>query len=138
MATDVGVEVEADNESPQQQQQQQQHESRSGNTGDATPPAAREEHGMALEELLYSSSSFHAIVKPVTVTMILTALTVVYVNTEESIQEGEQALNSYVAFTSDDSSSTARNVGLSLLNALIMVCVIGLMTFVIVLLYKYR
>ena len=96
---------------------------------------------VSLEELLYSSSSYHAIAGPVTITMILSALAVTYINTEETIREGEQALSSaYEAFdnTAGGEASTAQTLGISLLNALVMVSVICVMTFVIVLLYKYR
>eukprot|EP00548_Thalassiothrix_antarctica_P002805 CAMPEP_0194134546 /NCGR_PEP_ID=MMETSP0152-20130528/4618_1 /TAXON_ID=1049557 /ORGANISM="Thalassiothrix antarctica, Strain L6-D1" /LENGTH=510 /DNA_ID=CAMNT_0038830335 /DNA_START=118 /DNA_END=1650 /DNA_ORIENTATION=- len=92
---------------------------------------------LSLEELLYSSSSFHAIAVPVTITMILSSLVVRYVNTEETIRETQQALSVYEAFDTDD-AGTAKTLGLSLLNGLIMVSVIGGMTFGIVLLYKYR
>ena len=98
-------------------------------------------HELSLEELLYSSASYHAIATPVSITMILSALAVVYINTEETIREGEEALSAaYEAFdnTAGGEASTAQTLGLSLLNALIIVCAIGAMTFVIVLLYKYR
>ena len=94
---------------------------------------------LSLEELLYSSASFHAISMPVSLTMILTALCVVFINTEETIKEGEQALSSaYKAFDNENSDSNAETLGISLINALIIVCGIGALTFGIVLLYKYR
>ena len=71
--------------------------------------------------------------------MILTALCVIFINTPETRAATEEALsNSYVAFQAPDDASTAVQVGLSLTNALIIVSVICAMTFVIVLLYKYR
>mmetsp|Transcript_2046 Transcript_2046/g.2898 ORF Transcript_2046/g.2898 Transcript_2046/m.2898 type:complete len:505 (-) Transcript_2046:1841-3355(-) len=105
----------------------------------ARPRANREENSaLSLEELLYSSSSYHAIAVPVTITMILSALTVIYINTDETIEAGEDALSVYETFHPSSEASTAQNLGISLVNTLIMVCVIGAMTFVIVLLYKYR
>lgn len=97
-----------------------------------------EDSTLSLEELLYSSSSFHAIAVPVTITMILSALVVIYINTDETIEAGEDALSVYETFHPSSEASTAQNLGISLVNTLIMVSVIGAMTFVIVLLYKYR
>jgi presenilin 1 len=100
-----------------------------------------EVNDLSIEELLYSSSSFHAIATPVSITMILSALCVVYINTEDTIQQGEAALSAaYEAFdnTAGGNATTAETVGISLVNALIIVTAIGAMTFVIVLLYKYR
>ena len=100
------------------------------------------DHAMSLQELLYSSSSYYAIAKPVTLTMVLAALAVVFVNNDETRAEGQQAMASaYQVWTvdSDSSSSSAtQNLALSLANALVMVTVICCMTFVIVLLYKFR
>jgi len=95
--------------------------------------------GISMEELIYGASSFHAIVKPVSITMILAALTVNYVNTEETKASGEAALDhTYQVFTLSDDQSAATNLGLGLVNALVIVAVITGMTFLIVLLYKYR
>lgn len=106
---------------------------------DASQQHEEEAKEMSLEELLYSTASFHAICKPVAMTMILTALCVIFINTPETLAANEQALSStYVAFQASDDASTAEKVGLSLTNALIIVSVICAMTFVIVLLYKYR
>jgi len=57
-------------------------------------PANEEDEGMTLSEVLYSASSFHAIARPVTLTMVLSALSVVFINTEETIAEGEEQLSS--------------------------------------------
>ena len=46
-------------------------------------------YGMSIEELIYSSSSYYAIVKPVTLTMILT---VVFINDNSTRQAGEAAI----------------------------------------------
>lgn len=95
--------------------------------------------GISMEELIYGASSFHAIVKPVSITLILAALAVNYVNTEETKASGEAALDqSYQVFTLSDDQSAATNLGLGLVNALVIVAVITGMTFLIVLLYKYR
>lgn len=92
---------------------------------------------MSLQELLYSSSSYHAIAKPVVLTMILSALAVVVVNNDQTRMEGQQAMaNAYQVWSLD--GSTGQNLALSLANALVMVTVICCMTFVIVMLYKFR
>ena len=92
-----------------------------------------------MQELIYGASSFHAIIKPVCITMILAAVSVMYINTDETKEQGEQALaKSYQVFTISDDQSAATSIGLGLFNSLVIVAVIGCLTFVIVLLYKYR
>jgi presenilin 1 len=93
---------------------------------------------MSLTELLYSSSSYHAIVKPVTLTMTMAALSVIFVNNKDTIQEGEAELAAaYQVFDTEDVTGSEK-LTLSLANSLIMVSVIAAMTFVIVFLYKFR
>jgi presenilin 1 len=73
--------------------------------------------------------------------MILSALTVVYVNTEETVEAGAEAMaDAYQVWKidSDGGSSTLATLGLSLANGLVMVSVMCMMTFVIVLLYRYE
>jgi len=73
-------------------------------------------------------------------TMILAALATVYINDEATLAAGEEQLaQAYTVFSvGGDDQTAAQNASLSLLNALIICSVIGLMTFGIVLLYKYR
>lgn len=71
--------------------------------------------------------------------MILAALAVHYVNTEQTREAGEKALaRSYQVFDISEEQSAATSIGLGLINSLIIVSGIGMMTFVLVLLYKYR
>jgi presenilin 1 len=73
--------------------------------------------------------------------MILAALTVVYINTEETVEAGAEAMaQAYQVWKidSDGGSSTLETLGLSLANGLVMVSVICMMTFVIVLLYRFE
>ena len=96
-----------------------------------------------IQEIQYAMDSFYAIVKPVLLTMILAALSVVYIRTDESAAAGEEALtNSYTVVgggdDGDSSSSTVRVVGESVVNALVIVSVICALTFLIVLMYKYK
>jgi presenilin 1 len=92
-----------------------------------------------VDDFLYGISSFDAIVKPVFVTMILAALSSVYISTPESRQEGEESLsNSYTVLQGSEDDTDGQKLGQSLVNGLVIVLVITVMTFVIVLLYKYR
>lgn len=100
--------------------------------------ASYEEREMTLQELLYSSSSFYAIVVPVSVTMILSALAVVFINNETTLEQGAESMAAAYQYFDTSGASTFGTLMLSLLNGLIMVSVIGAMTFVIVLLYKYK
>ena len=96
---------------------------------------------LSIQELLYSSSSYYAIAKPVCLTMILAALTVVYINTDQTREQGQAAMASaYQVFDTQDETNNNKGeaLALSLVNALIMICVIGTMTFVIVFLYRMR
>lgn len=98
-----------------------------------------EKKGISLQELIYAAASYNAVLKPVSVTMILAALAVIYINTDQTKAAGEKALDqTYQVFTISEDQSAAASLGLGLVNALIIVCVIGCMTFLIVLLYKYR
>eukprot|EP00538_Stauroneis_constricta_P012919 CAMPEP_0119556884 /NCGR_PEP_ID=MMETSP1352-20130426/8701_1 /TAXON_ID=265584 /ORGANISM="Stauroneis constricta, Strain CCMP1120" /LENGTH=589 /DNA_ID=CAMNT_0007603895 /DNA_START=1 /DNA_END=1766 /DNA_ORIENTATION=+ len=97
---------------------------------------------MNITELLYSTASFNAILMPVVITMILAALAVVFVNTDESVEAGADAMaGAYQVWKTNDESknySTVQQVGVSLANGLVMVSVICMMTFVIVLLYRFE
>jgi presenilin 1 len=100
-----------------------------------------EDFDISLAELLYSSSSYYAIAKPVALTMILSALAVVYVNTDETRAEGEQAMaTAYQMWSINNSGSDSNGqaLALSLANALVMVSVICCMTFVIVSIYRFK
>lgn len=72
--------------------------------------------------------------------MILSALAVVYVNNDETLESGAAAMNdAYAYFDYNNANlSTLQSLALGLANGLIMVTFIGMMTFVIVLLYKYN
>mmetsp|Transcript_18366 Transcript_18366/g.42370 ORF Transcript_18366/g.42370 Transcript_18366/m.42370 type:complete len:563 (+) Transcript_18366:161-1849(+) len=97
-----------------------------------------EEREMTLQELMYSSSSFYAIVVPVTITMVLAALAVVFINDKNTLQQGADEMAAAYEYFDTSNSSGGSALMLSLLNGLIMVTMIGAMTFVIVLLYKYK
>jgi presenilin 1 len=107
--------------------------------GDGSPP--NEEAAKArkiLDELMYCFASFHAIIGPVSITMILSALSVVYINTDETRAQGEAAFSSTYEVIALDEGDSSQNFAASVGNTLIIVSVICAMTFVVVLLYKYR
>jgi len=108
-------------------------------SSDDDEAAAPEEIAMSVQELLYSSSSYYAIAKPVTLTMILAALTASYVNNDDTRAQGQAAMaDAYQMWDVEDGSSTGSALALSLANALVMVSVICAMTFVIVMLYRFK
>ena len=69
----------------------------------------------------------------------LAAFAVVVVNTDQTLQAGEEAMSqAYQVWHVDSASSKSETLAFSLANAFIMISVIGCMTFVIVFLYKWR
>jgi len=101
-----------------------------------------EDPELSLAELLYSIGSFHAIVSPVAITMMLAALSAVYVNNAETMEIGEeQFATAYNVWNIDDSAGGASNgqhLAASIVNTFVMISWIAVMTFGIVILYKYR
>ena len=74
----------------------------------------------------------------VSITMILSALAVVFINNEYTLEQGAENMAAAYQYFDTTGTGTAGTLMLSLLNGLIMVSVIAAMTFVIVLLYKYK
>ena len=71
--------------------------------------------------------------------MILAAIAVVCINNEETMQQEQAAMQeAYTVWKGSDSDSAGKALALSLGNAFIMVSAICAMTFVIVLLYKFK
>lgn len=72
--------------------------------------------------------------------MILAALAVQFINTDQSQQMGQAELQAYTVYKNIDNTEQGTGTAIehSVLNALVIVTVIGIMTFGIVLLYKYR
>jgi len=98
------------------------------------------EEALSLNELMYSAHSFHVMVGPVSITMILAALAVTFINTPQTLQEGAQVMGeAYHVWKVDiENDSTSKQLVADFVNGLAIVMVIGTMTFGIVLLYKYR
>jgi presenilin-like A22 family membrane protease len=71
--------------------------------------------------------------------MVGSALAVIFISTPEFAAATEADLTQvYTAFKTDDDNSNATKLGLSIINGLIIVSVVCLMTFVIVLFYKFH
>jgi hypothetical protein len=70
--------------------------------------------------------------------MTLAALSVVYINTEDTIAQGEEEMAEAYQVFKNDGGSNAQKLELSLANAFVLVLGICIMTFVIVALYHYR
>lgn len=93
-----------------------------------------EEIEFSIQELLYSSASYYAIAKPVTLTMVLAAAAVCFVNDDATRSEGAAAMAAYQTWN----PASGNVLALSFANALVMVTGICCMTFGIVLLYKFK
>lgn len=98
-----------------------------------------DEGAVSLRDIHYGMESFYAIVKPVFLTMVLAALSVIYISTPEHARAQSAGLaNTYTVRQSDENANNAQKLGDSLLNGIIIVCVVCALTFFIVILYKYR
>uniref|UniRef100_K3WL66 Presenilin n=1 Tax=Globisporangium ultimum (strain ATCC 200006 / CBS 805.95 / DAOM BR144) TaxID=431595 RepID=K3WL66_GLOUD len=85
-------------------------------------------------DLMHGINSFWAIVFPVCVTMIIASLAVVnYRNS--SI---EASMQTYLVYGSSDQDSGAQQLGMSLVNAVVIIGAIAVLTFGMALLYKYN
>mmetsp|Transcript_28493 Transcript_28493/g.53842 ORF Transcript_28493/g.53842 Transcript_28493/m.53842 type:complete len:711 (+) Transcript_28493:135-2267(+) len=110
-----------------------------GGNGRNNEGGGGEDTALSLNELMYSAHSFHVMSLPVSITMILAALAVTYVNTPLTIQQGEALMSqAYHVWKVGENDSTSKQLALDFMNSLVIVTVIGTMTFGIVLLYKYR
>lgn len=95
-----------------------------------------DQEGFGIHEIMYSANSFCAVLKPVSLTMLLASLAVVALQEETE----EESLDAYTVYNVGDESGDTNTVklGKSIVNALIIVCVLAAATFGIVCLYKYR
>lgn len=91
----------------------------------------------ALQQLLYSAHAFAAVVVPVSITMILTSLAVVFINNGGN---GNSAGGNGIPVIFQESNSQNANTRFAdaLVNALAIVGVIILVTFLMVLLYYFK
>jgi len=92
-----------------------------------------------MSSIYYVFESFKATATPVTITMILSALAANFVRTEESAAQRETDLtSSYSAISVSADASSSEQFGVGLVNGLIIILVMTIMTFLVVILYKYR
>ncbi|CAB9526231.1 Presenilin-like protein [Seminavis robusta] len=92
-----------------------------------------------ISSIYYVQESFKATAVPVTITMILSALASNFIRTEESAEAREETLtSSYSAITVSEDASSGEQIGIGLVNGLVIIAAITAMTFFVVLLYKYR
>ncbi|GLD96286.1 hypothetical protein PINS_up004969 [Pythium insidiosum] len=108
----------------------------SGDNAHHQPPAARQsqnDEGVT-EDLMHGINSFWAIVFPVCITMILASVVVVNYRNKNI----EASMQTYLVFGAAEEQSGAEQIGLSLVNALVIIGAIAVLTFVMVLLYKFN
>ena len=101
----------------------------------STPKAQTAEEREEVEEsLLHGINSFWALATPVAITMILASFVVVHYESESITK----SMGSYLVYDANDEDSSKEVVGHSLVNALVVIGFVTLMTFGMVLLYKYN
>lgn len=105
----------------------------------SNPQAGVEEEEEEHEEfdLVFAFRSLSTLIKPVSITMILTALCTTYL-TSPNDATSKTGLNSYLVTDEGQQSSSGEKFGAALLNALVFVAAIIGATFVLVLLYYLR
>lgn len=100
-----------------------------------------EESDFDIKEISYAIGAFYATLQPVAITLVLSSLVVVYVKSPFSQQSGDGGLSIYDISDGSEASINDSNtvkLGKSMINALVIVCAMALMTFVIVFLYWAR
>jgi len=118
----------------------------------ATDAAGEPVERLPLGFFLFQCSTFWETVKPVALTMLITCLSVIYVTTEDQRRAARRGTNSYVVFSNDDdetstadddenssdSNDDAERLGEGVINALVIIAFLCVVTFAVVLLYKYN
>jgi presenilin 1 len=113
----------------------------SGDDGESGSAPSSDTKNISLDELKYGFSSYHAIFTPVSITMILSALAVIFIQESEQARDANsQTVTGFytVISTSDSSDSGIKKFGIGLINGLIIIGALTVATFLIVILYKYR
>ena len=100
-----------------------------------------EEKDIDIKEISYAIGAFYATLQPVAITLVLSSLAVVYIVSPFSQQRADGGLSVYDISDGSDADmndSTTVKLGKSMINAIVIVCAMAIMTFVIVFLYWAR
>ena len=114
---------------PAQQQQQQQ-----GGRGDEHEH--EHEQDEAIKDILYSANSFTAVMWPVTLTMVLSALAVVYINDGRDYSTVQGGLP--LVYREEAGESDETKISNAIINALAIIGTVAGMTFLMVALYYFK
>jgi len=94
-----------------------------------------------INEVVYALNAFWATLKPVALSLLLSSLAVIYIQSEATRQDKQSGLKVYDisdddAVTDDEGGdSNSQKLGKSLINAIVIICVIATFTFVLVFCY---
>ena len=103
--------------------------------------AEKGERELDMKEISYAFGAFYATLQPVAITLILSSLVVIFIESPFSQQSADGGLSVYDISEGSESSLNDSNtvrLGKSMINAIVIVCAMALMTFVIVFLYWAR
>lgn len=95
-----------------------------------------------VEEVLYAFNAFWATLKPVAASLLLASLVVLYIQSDRISRDNQSAIKVYDMsdddyYTDDETEkdSNSTKLGKSFVNAIVIVCVLALVTFVLVFCY---
>lgn len=98
-----------------------------------------------VEEVMYAFNAFWATLKPVAASLVLASLVVLYIQSDKIARDNQSALKVYEMsdddyYTDDEAEkdSNSTKLGKSFVNAIVIVCVLALVTFVLVFCYWMR
>lgn len=98
-----------------------------------------------VDEVMYAFNAFWATLKPVAASLVLASLVVLYIQSDKIARDNQSALKVYELsdddYNTDDETeqdSNSTKLGKSFVNAIVIVCVLALVTFVLVFCYWMR
>ena len=105
-------------------------------------PGDSEPNKLDVEEVLYAFNAFWATLKPVAVSLLFASLVVLYIQSDKIQRDNQSALkvydmsdDDYYTDDSEEKDSNSTKLGKSFVNAIVIVCVLALVTFVLVFCY---